>query len=118
MRKKRLICVLILLIMCMTTTVTYAVDISPIINGKWNSSIDSDVNNIRGSVIAIVEVIGVSIAVIMLVVLAIKYMTSSPNDRAEVKKHMIPYFIGAILIFGAVGVVQIIRQFTEGTINK
>ena len=65
------------------------------------------------SVITIAQVIGVGIAVIMLVVLSIKYMVSAPNDRAEIKKHAVTYIIGAVVLFGAVGILEIIKGLAE-----
>lgn len=53
----------------------------------------------------------------MLIVIAIKYISSAPNEKAELKKHMIPFIIGAIMIFACVGIVEIIKQFAEGSIK-
>ena len=49
----------------------------------------------------------------MLIVLAIKYMSSAPNEKAEIKKHAAVYIVGAVMAFAAVGVVQIIKTFSE-----
>ena len=37
----------------------------------------------------------------ILIVLGIKYMMGSTAEKAEYKKTLMPYFIGALLIFGA-----------------
>ena len=52
-------------------------------------------------------------AVIMLIVLAIKYVSSAPNDRADIKKSAVVYIIGAVLLLCATGVLQLIK--TLGT---
>ncbi|MBR6033621.1 MAG: hypothetical protein IKP28_02630, partial [Clostridia bacterium] len=49
------------------------------------------VKNISGTILGVVQVIGVAVAVIMLIVLAIKYISAAPNDKAEIKKHAIVY---------------------------
>ena len=49
--------------------------------------------------------------------LAIKYMTSAPGDKAEIKKHAIVYIVGACMAFGATGVVEIIKTFAENELN-
>ena len=118
MRKKRNIAILIILFLFIASTVTYAADVGAITNKKnWSSPADETAAKIRSNVIAIVQVVGVSVAVVMIIAVAIKYMTSAPNDRAEVKKHAIPYIVGAILIFASAGIVELLRQFANQTIN-
>ncbi len=113
MKKTKIITLLFILFLLIGTSVTYAVDLSPLDNLNTRTDIDGKIDSIRGNAIAIMQVIGVSVAVVMLVVVAIKYMSSAPNDRAEVKKHLVPYAIGAIFIFGSVAIVQIIKGFAE-----
>ena len=48
-----------------------------------------------------VQAIGSIISVLVLVILGIKYMMGSAEEKAEYKKTMIPYLIGAILVFAA-----------------
>ena len=63
------------------------------------------------SVLSIVQAIGISVATIMLLVLGIKYMISSVSDRAEIKKHAVIYITGAMLLFGASAIMQIVKSF-------
>ena len=58
-------------------------------------------NNGAGTVISIIRIIGVGVALIVILVLAMKYMIAAPSDRADVKKSAIPYLIGAVIFFGA-----------------
>ena len=67
--------------------------------------------SIMDTIIGVVQVIGIAIAVIMLIFVAIKYLTSAPNDKAEIKKHAVVYVVGAIVLFGASGILGIIKQF-------
>lgn len=78
-----------------------------------NSATSASVESISNQIIGIVQVVGVAIAVIMLIVLAIKYLTSSASDKAEIKKSAFIYVVGAICLFGAVGVMQIIKSFAS-----
>lgn len=120
MRIKKTIFTLLVLMLCVVSTTTFAVDISPIIN--MNTQTDTNTENklksIGGNALAIIQVIGVSVALIMIIAVAVKYMTSAPNERAEIKKHLVPYIIGAILIFGSASILGLIRTFTEATVNK
>ena len=45
--------------------------------------------------------IGVAIAVIYSVVLGIKYMIGSMEEKAEIKESIIPFIIGCIVLFGS-----------------
>ncbi|MGN1299376.1 MAG: hypothetical protein ACI4UE_05285 [Candidatus Scatovivens sp.] len=62
-------------------------------------------------VLGVVQLAGVGIAVIMIIYLGIKYMVSSVSDRAEIKKHAVIYVLGAVIMFGAAGIVEIIKTF-------
>ena len=46
------------------------------------------------TVISVIRIIGIIVTVITLLIIGIKYMTSSIEERAEYKKSMIPYLIG------------------------
>ena len=66
-----------------------------------------------GAALVVVQVVGVGVAVIMLVVLAIKYIAAAPSDKAEIKKHAVVYVVGAIVLFAASGILGIIRNFAS-----
>ena len=66
------------------------------------------VANIGGQIAGILTTVGMVVAVIVLLVLGIKYMMGSASEKAEYKKTMIPYIVGAILILGASAIVKII----------
>ncbi len=69
-------------------------------------------------ILSITQVIGVAIAIIMLVVLAIKYISAAPGDKAEIKKHAVVYIVGAVVLFGASGILGIIKNFTNETVGQ
>ena len=70
-----------------------------------------------GTVVAIITNIAMIVAVIIPAVLGVKYMLGSVEEKADYKKDMIPYLIGAVLIFGISLVVKIVQQFGN-TINS
>ena len=76
------------------------------------------ITSIIASIIFIAQVIGVGVATIMLIVLAIKYIAASPNDKAEIKKHIVVYVVGALILFGASGLLQVIKSFALNNINN
>ena len=68
-------------------------------------------------ILGIFQVIGIGVAMIALFILAIRYMYSSPDEKAEVKKKLIPFVIGGVLVFGATSLVRIVETFANEIIK-
>ncbi|MFR6022598.1 MAG: hypothetical protein ACLUHC_06755 [Clostridia bacterium] len=64
-------------------------------------------------IVSVLEAVGVILSVIILIVIGIKYMLGSVEERADYKKTMIPYLIGAFMIFTVSLIPQIIFKFME-----
>ena len=118
MNKKsmKIISVLLLIAMfvCSFTQLALATDVYPstdTFDSKGNSAGIEDVSNVIGSILRIVRTVAVGVAVIMLIVLAIKYISAAPSEKAEIKKSATIYVVGAVLLFSAAGVLAIIQQF-------
>lgn len=79
-------------------------------SGAGNTA-GTSIGKIVNSVLNIVKIVGTGIAIIMLVVLAIKYISAAPGDKAEIKKHAVVYIVGAVVLFGASGILGIIQGF-------
>ena len=72
-----------------------------------------DVSNVAAMVIYIIQIIAFAAGVIMLVFLGIKFVTSSPEGKAEVKKSAAIYVVGAILLFAAGGILGIVQNLAN-----
>ena len=72
-----------------------------------------DITKVGNKIMGILQVVGVLIAVIILMVLGVKYMMGSAEEKAEYKKTMIPYIVGAILIFAAATIANAIYNFVS-----
>ena len=82
-------------------------------NASDNTGTARAAQKVLQSVLTIAQVIGVGVAVIMLIVLAIKYISAAPNDKAEIKKHMVVYVVGAVVLFAASGILEVIKKFAK-----
>lgn len=71
----------------------------------------TSISKIIAAIINMVQIVGMGVAIIMLVVLAIKYISAAPGDKAEIKKHAVVYIVGSIVLFAATGILQIVKQF-------
>ena len=103
----------ILLIIFMGASVVYADGITP---DKLKSSYQGtgDIQTVGQKIMGIINTVGVVIAVVILMILGIKYMMGSAEEKAEYKKTMIPYIIGAVLIFGATTIANAVYNFANG----
>lgn len=87
-------------------------------HGDGATDTKASFTKILNAILGITQIIGVAVAVIMLVVLAIKYISAAPGDKAEIKKHAVVYIVGAVVLFGAAGLLGIIQNFTKETVNS
>ena len=84
-----------------------------ILCGYCHATADGIVKQVTGPIIVALRVIGVSIAIIILLRLAIQYMTSSPSGKADVVKTAIPFATGAIVLFSAGAILRAIAGLIQ-----
>ena len=58
-------------------------------------------------------VMGIAVAFIWGIVLGIQFITGSLGEKADVKKNLIVYIIGCIIIFGAFGIWKLLLQLLQ-----
>lgn len=92
---------LIVLMVCSIASVALADEYSPDQYSGTTISGASKIKTIGNQIIYVIRLVGSMAAVAILVVLGLKYMMGSTEEKAEYKKTMIPYLVGALLVFGA-----------------
>ncbi len=107
----------IMMLLFTVSTVVNASDIGSVLDqmeeGKGEvGDTANGVAKIGGQIASILTTVGMVVAVLVLLVLGIKYMMGSASEKAEYKKTMIPYVVGAVLILGASAIVRIIFSIT------
>lgn len=80
--------------------------------GEGNSAVTAT-KNISGAVITIAKTVSAGVAIIMITVLAMKYMLAAPSEKADVKKHAVPYIVGAVIMFSVTGILTILQNFAK-----
>ena len=84
---------------------------------KFNSNEDSIVN--AGMIIVkYIIYAGVIVSVIVLMIKGIKYIIAAPEGKAEIKKEIVPWFIGVVLLFSIQVILQAIINFSIENINN
>ena len=110
-----------MVVMALTTIVNAGTTGNPIDPANMAENLKGTTTNAQTSVqtignqlIGIITTVGVVVAVIVLLILGIKYMMGSASEKAEYKKTMIPYLVGAILIFGASAITKVVVSLATG----
>lgn len=103
---------LMILAMILVSTSVFAGDFRPT-DVTIDTSNTDKVKDIGASILGIIRVVGTIVAVGMIIVLGIKYMMGSAEERAEYKKTLFPYFIGAVLIFGASNLADMVYGWAQ-----
>lgn len=86
--------------------------IGSIAEGK-DSIQDGKIIELGKAIVTIMQTVGIVVAVVVLLILGIKYMMGSAEEKAEYKKTMIPYVVGAVLIFASTTIVNIVYQLAN-----
>mgnify|MGYP003304461465 CR=1 FL=1 len=111
------IALVIMMALLSVSNVALATDIPGKINqiALGNANADtSKVVNLGATIVTIMQTVGIVVAIVILLVLGIKYMVGSAEEKAEYKKTMMPYIVGAILIFASTTIVNVVYQLANG----
>ena len=87
-------------------------------NLKGNTGAATAVTKTANNIIGIVQVICYAAAVIMLVILGVKFIIASPEAKADIKKSAIMYVIGAIIVFAAGALLGVISNLSTTVVSQ
>jgi hypothetical protein len=82
---------------------------------KGNAS--AKLNEIVGAIINIVSIVAAGIAIIMLIVIGVSYVINGAEGKADAKKSLESYTVGAVILFAASGILKLLQKFISGNIN-
>ena len=69
---------------------------------------DGKLQEIGNRIIGAIQVIGSLVSVIAIIVIGIRYMLGSVEEKAQYKETLGPYLLGAVLVFGITNVLAIV----------
>ncbi len=72
------------------------------------------VKDIGNNIIGPIRVLGSIISVVALIIMGIKYILGSAEERAEYKKTMLPYLLGALMVFAITNILGFIIDIVGG----
>lgn len=73
----------------------------------------SKISDIGGTIIGFLRGAGTVASVIVLIVIGIKYMMGSVEEKATYKQTMLPYIVGAFMVFGITNLLPIIVEIAK-----
>lgn len=77
------------------------------------SNASGQIQTLGNRIVGVLQAIGIVVSVVVVIVLGIKYMMGSVEEKAEYKKTMMPYLIGAALIFAASAISMMVMNFLQ-----
>lgn len=104
---------IVVMLACVSTTVFAKLDVSNISDDANIGNAETTMASLGSQILTIVTNVGIILAVVLIAILGIKYMMGSTEEKAEYKKSMIPYIVGAILVFGASTVAKVVVNFAD-----
>ena len=117
LKKMLMILVVSLLIFAVCQPGVFAFDwagqIEDVANADGDTNVTESFTNISGAIITIARVICMGVAITMLVMVGIKYMSAAPGEKADIKKHAVIYVVGAVVMFASTGILGIIQKFAS-----
>lgn len=112
----------------LTVAIMLVMTMSTVFAGNTNAKVGTDPSTFNGqgdkidttgitawsnSIINVVSIVGSAAAIIILIILGVKYMMGSAEEKAEYKKTLLPYIIGAVFVFGASVLTKVIYDFIK-----
>ena len=67
------------------------------------------ITGLTSNILWVIQAIGITAGIIIIAYMGIKYITSSPDGKAEIKQYAVPFTIGALVFFGATGIVSMLK---------
>ena len=120
MKKKiiKILCVIaVILGIALSTHVVLASDVTGLFDGTAEGGgVDPSkgialTTDVIGKILSVIRIVAVSLAIVVLTFLGIKYMLAAPSEKAEIKKQYITFVIGVIVFVAATTILDLIKGF-------
>ena len=102
---------MIVAMLAMASTVVFAQSTDPRTITPLQGTGTGSVKSLGQQILGIVQLVGSIAAVVVLVVLGIKYMMGSVEEKADYKKSLVPLIVGIIVVMAATQIMTMIFGF-------
>ena len=103
----------LLMITLVCTNVFAAIDMDQITADKDLGDADQAMTDMGSTILTFVTNAAMILSVVLIAVLGVKYMMGSTEEKAEYKKSLLPYIIGAVLVFAAGAIGKMVVNFAS-----
>lgn len=112
---KKIFLLLMVTLICISyvSVVFGVVNIDNIKDNDASTGGSTEIAKIGSYIYSGITSVGIVVAVVVVAIIGIKYMIGSADERAEYKKTMMPYLIGAMLVFGASTIAKAIVSIAQ-----
>ena len=115
MKKIFRIAIIVMMLIIILENCIYAINTNITLGG---TTMVEPIKDKISSILGILQVLGAVISVIALVVIGIRYMLSSVEEKADMKGVLIYYVVGAILVFATTSILSVVYNvITELTFD-
>lgn len=111
MKKKYIVCTGLLILILFVIISNFSCSYADLSSDIWDGA--SRASGAGNTIISIILWIGVAICVGAVIYKGIKFVTSSPDGKAEIKKELIMLVVGGILLFSITTVLNIILSLVR-----
>lgn len=108
MKKKQIVGIMIIIFIIFINVVSYGFSVENMTGKDLPGNTQTKIDNFGQGIIKVITTVGSICSVVVLIMLGIKYMMGSVEEKAEYKKTLLPYVIGASMVFAASSLVSII----------
>ncbi len=111
MKKKQIVGIMIIIFIIFIifiNVVSYGFSVENMTGKDLPGDTQTKIDNFGQGIIKVITTVGSICSVVVLIMLGIKYMMGSVEEKAEYKKTLLPYVIGASMVFAASSLVSII----------
>ena len=106
--KKYIFIFIVLIVILLINTTSFAINPDDYTPGEINNWEYAPAMPLAQKIMGGITTIGTVVAVVVVIVLGIKYMMGSVEEKAEYKNSMVPIIIGMIMLFGISGIIKLI----------
>ena len=108
MKKKQIVGIMISILIIFINVVSYGFSVENMTGKDLPGDTQTKIDNFGQGIIKVITTVGSICSVVVLIILGIKYMMGSVDEKAEYKKTLLPYAIGAGMVFAASSLVSVI----------
>lgn len=104
---KKIISIMIMVLLLVSFAYNVFAEYNP---ANVNPAAITEFNTTGANIVKVFQVIGSFAAVAILAFVGIKFMMAGPAEKAQLKGALVPYVVGALIIFAAVVIATILQN--------